>query len=493
MLKKFYQTFAGRYYPGQFYFDGDKGDSGAGGSKVTVEVDASRALQQIEDSKKKNPEIDVKEIESNARKAEQTRTREIMAIGEKHELRELAKTFIDNGKPLEEFRTAVLDELEKRGKIKKVDGSANIGMNEREISQFSFLRAIKALASGRRSEAAFEFEMSEAVEKKLGKSARGIMVPLDVLMHRAPVDEMMKRVLTVGTASAGGNLKGTDFLAASFIELLRNRMLIKQLGAITLDGLIGDLAIPSQTGACQAYWVGEDTNITAESAPTFGQATMIVHTMGAYVDIARKLLLQSSPSVDQLIRNDLIAVLARETDRVAINGAHASAEPNGILNTSGIGSVAGGTDGAAPTEDHIIDLETEVAIDNADVGSLAYLTNPKVRGKLKKTFTNETYGSIKVWQKGSRSGVGDLNGYDAHATNQVPSNLVKNASGAVCSAIIFGNFADLIMGFWGALDLNVDTASLSLKGGLRVVAFQDMDVAIRVAASFAAMKDALTA
>lgn len=268
-------------------------------------------------------------------------------------------------------------------------------------------------------------------------------------------------------------------------------MLIRQLGAIVLDGLIGDVAIPSQTAATTAYWVTEG-NPPTEGAPTFGKVSLSPKTVGAYVDMSRKLLLQSSPAIEQLIRNDLASQLAIGIDYVAINGASASDQPVGILQTTGIGAVAGGTDGAAPTWANLVALETEVAIDNADIGNLAYLTNPKVRGKLKNIFTNATYGEIPVWQNGRESGVGMVNGYDAYVTNQVPSTLVKNSSGAVCSAIIFGNFADLILGFWGALDVNIDTSVLATSGGIRVLTFQDADVAVRHAASFAAMQDALT-
>jgi len=253
-----------------------------------------------------------------------------------------------------------------------------------------------------------------------------------------------------------------------------------------LTGLQGNIAIPRATGGATAYWVAESGSPT-ESQAAFDQVTMSGKTVGAFSDISRKLLLQSSIDIEGYVRNDLATALALAIDSAAIEGTGSSNQPTGILNTSGIGSVAGGTNGAAPTYANIVGLETEVAQDNADIGSLRYLTNTKVRGKLKQTYTNPTYGEIPVF-----GADGTMNGYGVAVTNHVPSNLTKGTASAICSAIIFGNFADLIVGMWGSLDLMVDPYTASSSGTVRVVALQDLDIAVRHPESFAAMKDALT-
>jgi hypothetical protein len=91
------------------------------------------------------------------------------------------------------------------------------------------------------------------------------------------------------------------------------------------------------------------------------------------------------------------------------------------------------------------------------------------------------------------NGITTFGGARAVISNQVPSNLTKGSASGVCSAIVFGNFADLIIGMWGALDLTVDPYALSTQGAVRVVALQDVDVALRHVESFSAMQDALTA
>ena len=423
---------------------------------------------------------DLSVVRAEAAEAERTRIAGITALCDKHNMTDLAGELVRGGKGIDEARAAV---LERMGSAQKPvnDKAADIGLTDAETRRFSFVRAINALAhpTDRRAQEAarFEFEVSDAAAKAMGKESRGLMVPAEVL----------RRDLNVGTATAGGNVVATDLLAANFIDLLRNKAVVMGLGTQMLTGLQGNIAIPRQTGGATGYWVAESGSPT-ESQQAFDQVTMSPKTLGAFTDISRKLLLQSSIDIETFVRNDLATVLALEIDRAAIHGSGASNQPTGIVATSGIGSVAGGTNGAAPTWANIVALETEVAQDNADLGSLSYLTNTKVRGKLKSTYTNSTYGEIPVFGQDGR-----MNGYNTAITNQVSSTLTKGTSSGVCSAIIFGNFADLIVGMWGSLDLMVDPYTSSTSGTVRVVALQDLDIAVRHPESFAAMLDALTA
>lgn len=419
--------------------------------------------------------VDTAAIRASAEKEYQARALAVLEAAEAVGEGELGAEVLRSGGDVNDFNAAYIRHMQETKPVP----AAEIGLTEEETREFSFLRAINALANPqdkRLQEAAgFEFECSRAASDALGKDAQGIMVPIDVL----------SRDLTVGTATAGGHTVSTDLLSGSFIDMLRNRAVMMQLATV-LSGLNGNIAIPRQTGGATAYWVAESGSPT-ESQQAFDQVTMSPETVGAFTDVSRKLMLQSSISVEQFVRNDLATTLALEIDRVAINGSGTSNEPEGILNVSGIGDVAGGTNGLAPTFDHMVDLETEVAQDNADVNRLAYITNAKVRGKLKKTEEFSGTG-IRVWGNGNV-----VNGYNALVTNQVPSNLNKGTSTGVCSAVIFGNFADLIIGLWGGLDILVDPYTGGTAGTVRTIVHQDIDLAVRHAESFAAMQDALTA
>lgn len=454
------------------------GRSAEGGVEATpiIETETPEPPKEIRIMDKKD-EINVAEVEARGAANATKAINDIIAIGEQYKCTDLAAQYIREGKSVDQFKTAVMERLSS-----KPLPTADIGLTEKEAQRFSFLRAINALANPTdrkaQTEAAFERECSDAFSAKFGRAAQGFFVP----------HEVQKRDLTVGSNTGGGYTVATDLMSMNFIDLLRNKLALTGLGAQFLSGLVGQIAIPRQTGGATAYWVAE-SGAPTESAQAFDQVPMSPKTVGAFTDISRKLLLQSSLDMEGFVRNDLATVLALALDLAGVNGSGSSNQPTGVLNTSGIGSVAGGDNGLAPTWAHIVELESDVAVANADIGSLGYLTNAKVRGKLKTTEQFASTNGMPIWQGGDTP----LNGYRAAVSNQVPSNLTKGTSNGVCSAILFGNWADLIIGQWGTLDLMVDPYTGSTSGTVRVVALQDMDVAVRHAESFSAMKDALTA
>ena len=448
-----------------------------------AETPKPQAIKELRVMTTETQAPDLAGIEQRAREGEHKRAADIIAIGEKYSLQSLASDAVRSGMPVGDFQAKAIEALSSRAKP-----TADIGLTEREARRFSMVRAIAALAATgaesrkAREAAAFEIECSQAVADKIGREARGVFVP----------NEVQQRDLVVGTTTAGGHLVSTDLLASSFIDLLRNRMSVMRAGAQMLTGLQGNIAIPRMTGAATAYWVTEG-NAPTESQQAFDQVTMSPKTVGAFTDLSRKLLLQSSVDVEGLVRRDLATVLGLEIDRVALNGSGSAPQPRGVLQTSGIGAVVGGTNGLAPTWAHIVELWSDVAAANADFGTTGFVTNSKVIGKL--MTTEKATGTAQFVCPGfpDASGVTSIAGARAVVSNQVPSNLTKGTSSGVCSAIAFGNWADLIVGMWGVLDLMVDPYSNSTSGTVRVVALQDVDVAVRHAESFSAMLDALTA
>jgi HK97 family phage major capsid protein len=448
---------------------------------------------------------DIRIVEDNARREERDRVTSIRAMGAAHHLQAEADQAINAGTAVDSFRATVLAKLEERGAIKPAV-KPELGLSDKEKRGYSIVRLMYAMLEPNDKEAqraaGFEIECSVAARKlrpidenSLHANHRngGFTVPVDVvegqLAREASVANAVRtmlaqRDLNVGAASAGGNLVATDLLAASFIDLLRNRMVLAQLGATVLDGLTGNIAIPSQTAGASTYWVTEGTAVT-ESEATFGQVLMSPKTVGMFTDYSRKTLLQATPAIEALVRADLAMGLAVEIDRVGLAGSGSGAQPRGVINTAGIGAVAGGTNGAAPTYANMVALEEAVGIANADVGAMAYCTNARMRAQLKLTQVFASTNGTPVWQGQ------EVNGYRAVTTNGMPSNLTKGSSNGVCSAIAFGNWNDLLMGFWSGLDLMLDPYALATSGGRRLIALQDCDVAVRRPASFSAMLDAL--
>lgn len=360
---------------------------------------------------------------------------------------------------------------------------SGLGLDRRDVEKFSILNVYRALYSGDMREARHEWELSREYNKKLGRSVeagRFSIVP-EVLARRRGGE---RRDLTIGTEGADVKMTTID---PNFVELLRNHMVLAQLGITVVGGLVGDWQIPKQSGGSTAAWLAEQ-GAASESTPTTGNVTLQPKTVSAWMDMSRKFINQSSVDAEAFAENDLALTLALAMDLAGIHGSGSANEPTGIASTSGINEFeAADPNGGALDWSDIVRMETEVATDNADRGKLAYLTNAQVRGKLKNTVKVSSTDSVMIWTDGDKP----LNGYRALVSNQVKSNLTK-ASGSNLSAIFFGNWADLVMGLWGTLDLIRDPFTASTKGDLRVVAFQDCDFVVRHPESFCMINDIVT-
>ena len=409
-------------------------------------------------------EINVDEIraaaQAEARKEEMARVAEILTMGQRFNMADEARKAVSDGMSLDQFRVLVLDAQEKRASEQICE--AQIGMSSQEVEDFSFVRAIRAMVNpAERKNAGFEIESSDAAQKASGKEARGIMVPFDVLMSR-DFNE---------TTGGGSNLQATNLRPDMFIDMLRNKMAIARWGAILMPGLVGDVAIPRQTAATTAYWFNsESADITSESNPTVDQVTLNPKSVGAYTDVSRKLLLQATPSAETLVRNDLAKVLALAIDLAGLAGTGANGQPTGVIETDGIGGTNWAT-ANTPTWAEIVGMETAVDLANALEGEAAYLMGATLVGKLK--TTSKDTGSGQFLANGM-----ETNGYPIINTNQLSAGRA-----------IFGIGSDLIVGMWGGLDLTVDKITGSLRGTLRLIAIQDVDIAVRRAASFAYNKN----
>jgi HK97 family phage major capsid protein/HK97 family phage prohead protease len=416
---------------------------------------ASTPVPEMENT----PDLEV--IRSKAVEAERTRIAAITALGEKHQMHDLARELIDGGRSLDEARAAVLDKLGSTpmDPIRSTDVTTNdVGLSAQETKRFSFVRALNYLANpgdaAARREAEFEIEVGRAAATKYERSSNGIVVP----------NEVLRRDLTAGIPSAGGNLVADELLSGSFIDLLRNRLALAGAGVTMLTGLQGNISIPRQSSASTAYWVGENV-APNESQQAVDQVNMTPKTVGAFVDYSRRLLLQSSIDVEGMVRNDLTRVIALELDRVGMYGTGSSNQPLGLVNTTGIGSQTISTYG---TFDEYIGMETDVATANADAGSLRYIINAAARGALKSTAK-----SAAAVAAGFVFENGEINGYPAIVSNQLQNN-----------DALFGDFSMMIMGMWSGLDLTVDPYAGATAGTVRIIALQDVDFAVKQPGAF---------
>lgn len=439
---------------------------------INEKRDLPMAVKKEEKKPETLPQVDVSEVENTAARKAEKRFTEMMEIGQKFGMVDEAQQAFRTGKTVDQFRGMVLEKLEDK---KHIDTqSANLGLSEKDINNYSFQRVIQAQIPGSHVEAGYELELSREIGKRLGNDPQGIYVPHEIMVRsNKALHGLFHELQTRDVTSAGGSgadLIATDHLAGSFIELLRNKSVITSLGATILSGLVGDISIPKQTGAATAYWVAEGADAT-ESQPTFGSLNMTPKFVTGFVQFTRKMLLQSNPSIESLVLNDLLRVIALAVDAQAISGDGTGNTPVGLLNTSGIGAVAGATLNWAK----VVEFETDVAEANADdLGSMAYLTRPTVNGIL------------KIREKAANTAMfladnGQMNGYPIAVSNQVPA-----------ATMIFGVFSQIIVGYWGAFDILVDPYTLAKSGGIGIHAYQAADIGIRQAAAFSAANGDIT-
>lgn len=369
------------------------------------------------------------------------------------DLMRLGQDYAEFGKPFEEFREKVWGALaERQAKQPTPAPRADIGLTQQEANQFSILRATRAYLSKDWRHAGFELEASRAVSERLGRDPKGFYVPAEV-----------QRTLTAGSPSAGGFLVGNQHRADLFIDALRASSIAMAAGVRVISGLRDNVSIPKKTSTGTFYWLSEGEDGTA-SDPAFGAVNLTPRTVAGAIAMTRRLLSQSSPDVELLVRQDLVTGAALAIDKAVFEGS-GSKEPLGLVNVSGINTQAVSTD-STPTWAEMVGFESEVATDNALAGSLKYITTPAVRGSLKTTakFTNT---GTPIMDGNT------VNGYEVLTSTQLAT-----------SRLIFGDWSQIILGMWGVLDIKPDEAALAASGGLVLRVFQDVDVACRQPTAF---------
>jgi HK97 family phage major capsid protein len=324
-------------------------------------------------------------------------------------------------------------------------------------------RLLRGLADPKELDnAGLELEISKDMQQVMGCRSKGIMVPFEALALRA---------VTYG--GSGSNLVATDHMSGSFIDVLRNRSVVMGLNPTVLRDLVGNVDIPRKTAGATAYWIaGDNADSITESDLTLDTVSLTPKVVGGAVTFSHKMIVQSSPDIEQMVRQDLADLIASEIDLKSIAGSGSSNQPLGILSQTGIGSTTY-TNGTDPDFADIVGLETTIATANADQGTLAYLTTPAIAGTLKTSDVGTDTGQF-VWSKGM------MNDLAAHKTGNMSAGYV-----------LLGDFAQLLVGFWGGIEIDADPyGSNFLKGSVTVRVLADVDIGVRHPGAFAEIHEA---
>ena len=342
---------------------------------------------------------------------------------------------------------------------------------QRSFSIVKFLReASEGKLTGLEADVA---EMGAKEYERLGLTKKGFVLPSAALRASAGQNY---------TTNADGGYAKSE-MAPRYIDGLKERMAVVKLGATVLSDLVGSLPLVG-AGSMTAQWLAEGATASV-SKSTFARVTMTPHRNAIIGAFSKDLLRQTSIDVEQIVWNKIQQAHAELLESAAIAGTGSSNQPTGILSTSGIGSVAIGTNGGPITWAKVVELETKVNAANGNRGKLAYLTNAKVIGDLK--TIERASNTARFLLEGDR-----INGYPIEWTNLVPSNLTKGTSTSKCSAMVFGNFEDLYIGHWGGIDVVVDPFTLAENGDVRIVLNSWDDCVVAEPKSFAAVVDLTT-
>lgn len=408
---------------------------------------------------------------------ESARVRSILDLGDQYAKYLGARDAADavrNGRSVEQFRDHIMSKMETR----HTDTSAaHIGMNKTEARRYSLGRALRAAVLGDWADAGLEREASEAVAKMMGRAPEGFYVPLDIY----------RRDFNVGTSTEAGNLVATDLRGDLYVDALRNAMVMAGLGVRILPGLTSNIDIPRKSVASTLGMLTE-IGSAAETNPNIAKLTLSPKRIGAYVEVSKQAIIQSSMALEPMIRDDLLMGAAVLLENQAINGNGTAPNILGLRNTTSITTATAGANGATVAWAHFVDLESAVANANAEPDRLAgYLTNTRVRGRAKQVQrgTNLDW----IWQNGPTP----LNGYRAAVTNNVPNNLTKGTSTTVCSATFFSSdWSMAVLGLFGAPDIVVDPYTKADTGQVKITLNQFADFGVRQPGAFAVMLDQLT-
>jgi HK97 family phage major capsid protein len=389
----------------------------------------------------------------------------------------------------EQITTEIRQQALEKGKIVPLSKQ-----EERDMGRFDYTKLLRHLhrtAKGQPSKidgieadliAEGEREASEA-----GIEPGGVMLPRAFVRRGGNIEQRDVTATGGSNGDQGGNTIVTN--KAGLLDTFYLASVLQNNGATVLEGLVGNLDIPRLVADGTRPVKKTENEAATENTPTTAMLSLSPNRLPSYIDIGEQLLKQSSSAIEAILKNHLVNKMA-EVREIAFFHGGGTSEANGIAGTSGIGSVVGGTDGAAPTWANIVALETAVDTANAMQGNLRYFSNGQIRGKLKSTARVSSTDSVMILDP--RDG-GNLNGYPASWTNAISRTLTKGNQ-SLSSAIFFGNPADYWIAYWGGISLEMVRDKTNATTGLyTLVASTYYDGGVVRAGSFAAMLDALGA
>ena len=309
------------------------------------------------------------------------------------------------------------------------DYKENISNRNKMKKQFSLLKAINDIANNRSLDAASQAVINAGADemRSAGQSFSGqIQLPVESRAAVTVTDEH------------------DDVVEVEFADLLtplRAKNVLVAAGAKYMSGLIGDVQVPIM-GAGNVTWEGEVAS-AKEAGYTFTSKKLQPKRLTAYVDISKQFLVQDSIGAEQAIRADIVAAINSKLESTILGSAQGST-------TTPAGIFYGQTPKKITTFKDICDLEASIEDANV-IGECKYVMSNKAKAALR-NMAKSTKSTQLVMENGEVDGTPVLNTSNVEAQN-----------------IAYGDWNNLAIGQWGAIDLVVDPYTLAKDGQVRIV------------------------
>ena len=239
----------------------------------------------------------------------------------------------------------------------------------------------------------------------------------------------VRAALSEGTDTAGGYLV-PPFVMPQVLEALVPLSAVLSAGASILPL---DIGAKSYTQAAidavpTAAWRTESGNVP-QSDPTFRAVVAQPKSLAFYFKVSRELLADGG-NLETVLTTVIAQAFAKELDRAALRGSGTAPEPRGLLNTSGVGAVGNGVNGAALAGYGNFFTAVQTVLQSDASMPTAAIMSPRSLVKLGGLIdtTNQPLAVPRMLQ--------DM---QMLATSQIPNNLVVGTSND-CSEIYIGDF-----------------------------------------------------
>lgn len=377
--------------------------------------------------------------------------KQIAAMGRQHGKTDLAAAAIEAGTSLEQFRNQLLDDVA----TSPLDLAAP-AVHSRESRDYSIGAVLRAHVTGDWSNAGYEREMSQEAARSYPGQARGLVVPASAILGQR------------ATITSAGNAAGaitTDLNAGMFIDKLRSASSVMAAGATVMTGLDRNFTVPKLAADATAAWLAEGAAVS-DSSIDVDSISMSMKRVSASQTFTREALLQSQPSIDEIVRRSIGTTLMQAIDTAGLEGTGANGQPTGVANTSGVNTLTAA--GNTITYAEALTALSAIEADNISTDGAVFVMHPADYARIAQTAIDSGSGRFVV----------------DPATNTILGRRVIQTTKATESNVYLGVWQHLLVAMFGGVDLIVDPYTNATSAKIAITSHMLADVNVRHAQAF---------